>query len=608
MPDELLPFYNRELSYLRDLGAEFAETHPKIAGRLRLGADEVEDPHVSRLIQSVAFLNARIRRKLEDNFPELTDALLGILYPHYLAPIPSMAIVQFVCDPELSSSYTVAKGSSLETDRVHGEPCYFRTVYPVETWPIEIEAASLVGAPFQAPRVGRAQSASAVLHLELRTRDETVTFSELAPESLRFYVRGDSTQTYELYELMMNDVVDIAIADSPDDANARSIPVDSIRSVGFGPDEGMLPYSQRSVLAYRLLTDFFAFPRKYLFFDVCNLPRDKELGNRVHLFFYVRRSTDDLEQSVDVDSLALGCTPVINLFEQRTEPVRVDQTVTRYHVVPDARRPLGTEIYSLDHVELSRANGDTKEVRPFFGIPPLGHREQADVHWISSRTETLRPDGAAGAGSEVTLALVDTDFQATQPADGVLTIEATCFNRDLPARLPFGGDQPRLGFSEGGGPIERIRCLTPPTKTTRPSRGDGLTWRLISHLSLNHLSIAQGPEATRAFQEILRLYDFSGAPENANAVEGLLKVEGVPKVMRVLSQGLPGVCRGVELSLHFDESRYTGIGMFLFASVLERFAAMYCSMNTFVQTRITSEQREGEIRRWVPRAGETDIL
>ena len=127
MADDLLSYYNRELAYLRRLGGEFAETHPKIAGRLRMTADAVEDPHVSRLLEGVAFLNARIRQKIDDDFPELTDALLGQLFPHYLAPIPSMTIVQFRAARDLPGSYAVAAGTEFETEAVGGEHCRFRT-------------------------------------------------------------------------------------------------------------------------------------------------------------------------------------------------------------------------------------------------------------------------------------------------------------------------------------------------------------------------------------------------------------------------------------------------------------------------------------------------
>lgn len=607
MTDELLPFYNRELSDLRSLAADFAEAHPKIAGRLRLGADTVEDPHVSRLIESVAFMNARVRQKLDDDFPELTESLLNVLYPHYLAPIPSMTIVQFECDRELTGCYSIPAGTALETDRIHKESCYFQTVYPVDSWPIDVEAAELQGPPFDAPVTPSSKACAGLLHLVLRTQIESVTLSELSPRSLRFFLRGDSARRFDLYELLMNDLLGIAIAESPHDPAPRVLPASAIRAVGFGPDEGLLPYSKRSLPGYRLLTDYFAFPNKYLFFDLEGVIADREVGSSVHVFFYLRRTSDDLEHYVRADAFALNCAPVVNLFSKRAEPIRVDHASSSYHVVADARRPRSTEIYSVDKVTLTGPEGPPTPVLPFFGLRPL-RREGTRAYWASSRRSTLRSDGHPAGGDEVTLSLVDPDLRVADAPDGVLSVEVTCFNRDVPHRLPFGGDQPRLRFVEGGGPIRRLRCLTPPTKPIRRSRRDGAMWQLVSHLSLNHLSITDGDDGTRAFQEILRLHDPSSDPGNRNAIEGILAVVAKPKVMRVLSGGIPGACRGLEVTIRFEESRFADTGLFLFASVLRHFLALYCSINTFVQVVATSTERKGEIRRWAPSTGTKDLL
>src|ERR1700761_9080307 len=147
MSDTLLPYYQRELDAINRLTAEFAEAHPKIASRLRLSGDAVEDPHVARLLEGVAFLAARVHHRLDDEFPELTDALLGVLYPHYLAPVPSCAIAQFQCDPNLDAPLRLPPRIMLGTEAVQGEECRFRTAWPQTLWPIEIESVRLSGPP-----------------------------------------------------------------------------------------------------------------------------------------------------------------------------------------------------------------------------------------------------------------------------------------------------------------------------------------------------------------------------------------------------------------------------------------------------------------------------
>ena len=265
MADELLSYYNQELLYLTKLGAEFAERHPAAAGRLRMSADAVEDPHVSRLLQGVAFLNARIRRKLDDEFPELTDALLGQIYPHYLAPIPSMAIVAFGVQKDLAEPRSVRAGSEIETEALGGEVCRFRTTQDVALSPIEIQSAALTGRPLVGPASPR--GCVAVLRLTLRCLAPEMTVAQLAPDSLRFFLRGPSSEAMRLYELIFNDTAVVAVAESGRRSATAAVGFAGIRPVGFSAAEGMLPYPARSPLGYRLLTEYFAFPEKFLFFD-----------------------------------------------------------------------------------------------------------------------------------------------------------------------------------------------------------------------------------------------------------------------------------------------------------------------------------------------------
>ena len=198
MGDELLPYYDRELAFIRDLGQEFAQANPKIATRLGMGQAAIKDPHVELLVEAFAYLNARIRYKLDDDFPELSDALLGVLYPHYLAPIPSLAIVQLQSQPELTAGYELAQGTVLETDPIEGEPCRFRTCYPVTLWPVQLESAKLSGRPLPAPTVPQSPSAQAVLRLVLRCTAKDLSFAKLAPLNLRFFLKGQEQYVFPL--------------------------------------------------------------------------------------------------------------------------------------------------------------------------------------------------------------------------------------------------------------------------------------------------------------------------------------------------------------------------------------------------------------------------
>ncbi len=612
MTDELLPYYNRELSFLRRLGAEFARTHPKIAGRLRLGPDASEDPHVERLIQAFAYLNARTRFKLEDDFPEITDALLGVLYPHYRLPVPSMGIVQLELDPEqseLTTGPTIPARSMLETETIEGEPCRFQTCYPVTLWPVDVRQADLSPPPFQAPATPYSARSASVLRLVIACRSGAMSFPTLELGSLRFYLKGQPQHIYPFYEILFNNVLGVALAGSPEDPDPVLLGPECVRPVGFERDEGLLPYPARSFLGYRLLTEFFAFPEKFLFFDLAGWDRSRleRVGNQLEVYMYLSRASTDLEQNLSADTFRLGCTPILNLYRQRAEPIPLTQTEWEYRVVPDARRPLAHEVYSVDRVVAVSPEGETVEYLPFFETKHGG--QDGPVHyWQASRRPTSEGEGQGDAGTEVYLSLVDSELKLTAPADWSLDVETTCFNRDLPARLPFGGDQPRVRLTEGNSLVSRVRCLTPPTPTLRPPLKRGALWRLISHLSLNHLSLTgpgQGPDALR---EILTLYDFAHSEESRAMITGIVGLESRRVIGRTRSPEGAAVCRGVEVTVTFNEKKFTGSGLYLFASVLERFLALYCSVNSFSKLTACVEGRKGELRRWPPRMGEKILL
>jgi type VI secretion system protein ImpG len=609
MSDELLPYYNRELSYVRRLAAQFAEAHPKIAARLRLGPDSSEDPHVERLLQAFAYLTARIRHKVDDELPELTQTLLGILYPHYEAPIPSMAIVQLDLDPgqnEATAGHTVARHTMLETEPIQGEPCRFRTCYSVTLHPIAVQAAALTRPPFRAPDTPWSKKAATVLRLTLTCRAKALRFADLDLGSLRFYLNGQAQHVFRIYELLLNHGLGVALGNAATDHGAMVMAVDQLRQVGFERDEGLLPYPARSFLGYRLLSEFFAFPQKFLFFELAGLDRRAlaRIGNQLEVFVYLGRADPDLEQNVDAGTFRLGCTPVVNLYRQRAEPIQLTHTAFEYRVVPDARWPLAHEVYSIDRVVASSPDAAQVEYRPFFSVKHALEARDSDTFWHATRRPAEPTEGPVDHGTEVFLSLVDLDFNPSAPADWTLDVETTCLNRDLPHQLPFGSDQPRLQFSEGGALISGITCLTPPTRTFRPALQRGTLWRLISHLSLGHLSLVDGSEQADALREILKLYDFADSAETQALIAGVLSVRSRRVVGRVGGDLAAGFCRGLEVTIQFDEEKFTGSGLFVFASVLERFLGLYCSINSFSRLVAVTKKREGVYHRWPPRTGE----
>lgn len=602
MSDALLPYFNRELNAIRKLSAEFADAHPKIAGRLRLAGDSVDDPHVARLLDGVAFLAARVHHRLDDEFPELTDALLGVLYPHYLAPVPSALVLQFGCLPELDSGFQIASGLPIDTEPVRGETCRFRTAYPTTLWPIEIDSVRLSGLPLSAPANPAASGAVSVLRIVLKCANPDMTFAQLGVDQLRFFLRAAPNVSLPLYELLCGHTISVAYAESVSDPNPVFVGPEAVEPVGFGPDEALLPWSARSFSGFRLLTEYFAFPEKFQFIDLKKMDGRTlaGCGDKLEVYIYLDRALPELERALGADALVLGCTPAVNLFPQRCEPVALAHTDTEYRVVPDVRRPGALEVWGIDRVRESQPDGSARPWRPFYR---LTHGDPEAGTPGGYYNVVRRPSPAPMTGTEVFLAPHDPGFDVERPADTVLSIDALCTNRDLAGELPFGGGHPRLRLVDGVAAVTKLTCLTAPSQPLRaPLREQGF-WRLISHLSLGHLSVAGGPDAANALKEVLRLYDFRDSAETRAAIEGLLAVSSRPGAARVPGARIGAFCRGLDVTLEFDQRSWQVGGLYLMASVLDRFLALHASVNSFVRTQATLRGRPGRIAAWPARAG-----
>lgn len=618
MNEELLPYYSRELSFLREMGAGFAESHPKIARRLSWTGGESQDPHVERLIESVAFLNARIRHKLDDDFPEICGALIDVLYPHYQSPIPSMAIAKVKLDPSqagLADGYTLPAGAELETETGDAR-CRFRTAYPVTAWPFRIDAASLQPRPFGGPDSPLIDRAAAVLHIELSTLSPNVPLATFACQRLRFYLHGAAAQqnVHALYELIFNHTLEIVIEGAGADKPRLRLARGNLQPVGFGLDEGLLDYSPRSFPGYRLLSEYFAFPEKFLFVDLLGLDFQRWIGPGNHqatIHLLLDRSSPELEHTIGKSTFHLGCTPMVNLYRQPTEPLKLTQLATEYRLAPDARNVQGTEIYSVDRVTATLPDGKRVDFQPFFGARHAVADQESRAYWYASRrpSAAVRANETADKGTEVYLTFVNLDPQLGLRDDFTVDVDATLLNRDLPHQLPFGGGQPRLTMLAAPNTVLHVECLTRPTSTRRPPAERGRLWRLISHLSLNHLSLSDNAEGLEALREILTLYNFADEQDAKDRIAGIVGLSSKPVVDR--SPGVRGgFRRGMELRLSFDETKYVASGCYVLACVLDRFFGLYCTVNSFSRLVAVTKQREpkGDIWRWPPRTGSRALI
>lgn len=608
MRDDLLLYYERELDYLRKAAVQFAEKNPKVASRLVLEPTKCEDPHVERLLEAFAFLAARVHLKIDDEFPEISEALLSVVYPQLVRPIPSMSIVEFQPDPEkgkLSTALPIKKGSVLHSRPVGGTPCTFQTCYDTKLWPISVANAEWKAPSRLRPAV-KADDCSAAIRIELSCAPD-VSLRELKIDRLRFYLDGESGLINTLYELLFTRLKRILVRDpsAATKVNPVTLPALALQAAGFGAEEGMVPYSDRSFTGHRLLMEYFAFPEKFFFVDVTGLEQVWQAGfdKAFELVFLLGDVEGDerrqrLELELSKKTFRLGCAPVVNLFRQVAEPIRLSQRKYEYPLLPDVRRPYATEIYSVDEVSsIDTTTQQTTTFEPFYSLRHATSTHEQKCFWTARRRPSTR---ANDEGTEMFLSLVDLSLRPMHPEGTILSVRTSCTNRDLPARLPFGSEDGDFEL-EGASALKRIVALRKPTAPVRPPTGKSALWRLISHLSLNYLSLIE--EGKDAFQQILRLYDIGRSAYSQNVIDSVVWLRSSRHFAPVRSDYGTTFARGIRVEMELDEDQFVGGGAFLFASVVERFLALSASLNSFTQLVVFTSQRKEPLHEWKPRAG-----
>ncbi len=629
MDDRLLDYYNRELVYLRELGAEFAQAHPKVAGRLGMNATEVADPYVERLLEGFSFLTARIHMKMDAEFPRFSQRLLEVVYPNYLAPTPAMAIVQFspsMNEGTLAGGFELPRGTLLRGRVARGEqtPCH-----AVRLWPLQVTQAEFTAAPQDLPRarLGLTGRAARVLSA-LRIRIEVCggqRLEDLDLDQLVFHLNGQDLQMQRLLEVVMGHTVAVLGHDTARPVGwINRLAASAVRHEGFADDQALLPGDARVFQGYRLLQEYFAFAQRYLFFSVNGLkqglrtpamPQGAQRETRAFdLTLLFSMAAPELEGAISAANLALHCAPVINLFAKRADRVAVTPRTAEYHVVIDRSRPLDYEVYGVTRVAgHASAQRQEQEFRPFYGS--LGSDPDEHGAYFSMRREprlvsdTAQRNGTRSSylGSEVFLSLVDRQEAPFSGDLRHLTLETLCTNRDLALLLPLGGDTDMT--LRVSAPVRAVKVLHGPTRPRAALAENAATWHLISHLGLNYLSLTDldAEQGAQTLREMLHVYGHLAEPAVRRHISGLRHVSATPVHHRLPVPGPIVHGRGVRIALQVDEAAFSGISPYLFGAVLEQFFARHVSINLMSELVLSTLQR-GEIARYRPRMGRRPVV
>lgn len=624
MDRRLLKHYNNELAHLRQMGSEFAEAFPKIAGRLSLDREAKEicpDPFVERLLEGFSFLTARIQVKLEAEFPRFTQALLETVYPSYLCPTPSMTVVRFEPDREaaqLAEGFVIPRGTTLKSiiGRDEHTACQYRTAHEVKLLPLRITEAGYFTRNLSELNLPPDATGRAAFRIRIESAGD-MPLNKIAPEKLAFFVRGGDEVPVSIYEQIFSKGSAVLVRGVVDgrDKPTTVLPRSSIRRVGFGDDEALLPQSPQGFSGYRLLHEYFACPQRFLFFEVAGLGEAVRTLDckAMDIIIPLREEEVRLENRVDDSTFELFCSPAINLFPRRADRVPITDRTPEVHVVVDRTRPLDFEVYQVQEVTgFGSRPEDAETFHPFYRTRELDLGASAfytvnRVPRVLSERERRFGEGTTYAGSEVYVSLVDSSDAPYRGDLQQLGVSVLCTNRHLPIQMAIGSANTDFDL-EMHAPVASVRCMVAPT-LPRPQFAEGeRAWNIINHLSLNYLSLLDDPEeGAVALRDILRLYAAPDDPNLRKQIDGVRSTRAVPVVRRVQTPGPIAFARGLEVSIDFDETAFEGTGVFLLGAVIEQFLARYVSLNSFTETVIRTQQR-GEIMRWPTRLGSRHLI
>lgn len=619
MNPRFLRYYSQELQHLREVGGEFARDYPKIAGRLGLDGFECSDPYVERLLEGFSFLAARVQLKIDAEFPRFTQHLSELVYPHFLAPTPSMAVVQLQPDlgnPALQKGFVVPRGSAMRSvlGKDDNTACEYRSAHQLTLWPIDIAEAKFFTYGGKDGATGAQLPPAVKAGVRLRLRSTGAAFRDLPLDRLCLHLRGADDLPVRLYEKLVAGVEGVLVTPATRPAAWHHLlPKAALRPLGFDEDESLLPSGRRTFRGYRLLQEYFAFPQRYHFIELAGLRAalrqcaDKE----VEVTILLGRADAQLEKTIDASHFALHCTPVINLFPRRADRINVSGEQFEYHVLVDRTRPMDYEVFQVESVTgYGSGAGAEQAFEPFYTARDIGALHQQKAFFQIRReprvvSQRQRRDGPRSSyiGSEAFISIVDA-AEAPYSADlRQLGLSVLCTNRDLPLSMPIGVGKTDF-ILDAGAPVTALRCLAGPSQP-HPSFAEGsAAWRLLNQLSLNYLSLTDtdAEQGALALREMLALYCHRTDLNAQRQVEGVRSIASRAVTRRMPSPGPITFGRGIEVTVTLDDAAFEGTGAFLLGGVLSEFFAQYVSINSFTETVIRTLAR-GDIMRWPARGG-----
>lgn len=593
----LAHFYQQELDALREEAATFAGLHPHLAESLGLAGGRSPDPHVELLQQSFAFFSGRLRHHVEIDKARIPNALAESLYPHLCAPVPPMLVAQV---SEVAKPMQLVREQGLCASGHGGadqhvdcrlRTCYATSLLPLTVTAVELKRAGATDSDLAGHRIG------SVLTVGIARNPLALTARLGKHECLRLYLDTDTVpaawQLYELLTLQLSCIVLTLPAAGDRAAVVVKLAPTQLRWLGYRPDEAALPAPLNAPPAYRLLQEYFAFPQKFRFFEVDGLDLSALQDQAELRFLFVASATPVAFPAV---TLRLNCVPLVNLFTQQIEPMKVAHTEVEYRLVADLERHRQHEIHTMQKLYAIRADGSLRTIAPYFAADQVTGGERPDYFYLGRREHS---EATAVPGGEYFVSFLDEKLDLTALTDEVVAGVALCTNRRLAEQLRVGTG---LHFEGAGLPV-LVHTIGEPTPHHMPVQIGQRPWRLVSQLALNRLSLAEGPAALGALQQILALHTGPQASVGQRQIAGIAQLSCRQLMRHRRHSHGSGFLRTSQVHLKLDRQAFPGASPVLFWCVLRHFFALYVAVNQLAECSFETQDGAGSDSAWPPLEG-----
>ena len=601
MRSKLLDYYQQELYELKKTMLDFAKAHPHLAGFISANNEQITDPHINQLLEGVAFLNSRVFAKLDDGFSQISTSLLDMLSPNYLAPMPSITVLEVKPYYSVSKSMVLPKGQELRCQESDLDEIRFQTCFDLELMPLKITDCKV-----DALKREEAPSGS-MITWHVKTLDSETSLPSLSPTKLRVYLHGDILFVERLYQALLESCNHILIMPSlAADAKKKTLLKSAISAVGFDDGHSLLPLNEDFFKAHRLLGEFFSFPQKFWFIDI-EIPKGTFAGFTANEFFISMQLDLKLPQAItkqiNNDTFKLNCVPIVNLFKKKSEVISLNHIHLEYPVIMDSHNNHSFEIFSIDEVTVQVQGQEESLIPRLYSVGALG--KDHTTYWWPIRKNLTNTKHDSFLASNLSITFVDGHGARSTDDSSNVIVSTTCCNGNIPSQLFQKNKWPQLYFYGSDVLLQECAVLTAPTPMRHLAAEHDTYWSFIAHISLNQADLTHAGSYKNWLETLFELYDFDS--EYNNMHRSHIKETKSCRIMAKLPDLMVNhFCFGTQLTIELsDDHNPDKVPFYLLGSVLEKFIAGYNAINTF--SKLNIRNRQGVIKEWPVRTATTQL-